>query len=195
MKNRPATVNKGVNRSSRALRAVDTQSEGQRLLVALGLSLEDVAGAVGCSRQAVSKWRSGEQTPSEVMRGKLFTAFGVPASAWGARPGAAPTLPEEPPPRAATPSTLDAALDLHAVIRRARCATNLTTAETVRLADSEARLLALRYRLEQDALLSESRIVRDHPSWQALRRTLSKVVAGCPRCSKLLLAELARLDM
>jgi DNA gyrase/topoisomerase IV subunit A len=86
-------------------------------------------------------------------------------------------------------------LALHATIRQARNAADLTHAERVKLSDTEARVLALRHRLEREADLSESKIIAEHPKWQALRRSLTKVVAGCPRCSKLLLDELARLDV
>lgn len=187
---------KVVNRGGRPPQPVAIRNEGQRLLTQLGVTLAEVAAAVGVSRQAVQPWRSGEQTPSSVMRSKLFTAFGIPVASWGVQPGTAPVAPAEPlPPPAATPTTLSDCLALHATIRQARNAADLTHAERVKLSDTEARVLALRHRLEREADLSESKIIAEHPKWQALRRSLTKVVAGCPRCSKLLLEELARLDV
>jgi transcriptional regulator with XRE-family HTH domain len=185
-----------VNRGGRPPQPVVIRNEGQRLLTQLGRTLAEVATAIGVSRQAVQQWRSGSEVPSSVMRGKLFTAFNIPVASWGVQPGAAPVAPAEPlPVPTATPTTLADCLALHATIRQARNAENLTPAERVKLTDTEARVLALRHRLEREADLSESRIIAEHPKWQTLRRSLTKVVAGCPRCSKLLLDELARLDV
>jgi transcriptional regulator with XRE-family HTH domain len=185
-----------VKRPGRRLQPVVIRNAGQQHLTQLGITLAEIAAAVGVSRQAVQQWRAGAEVPSSVMRGKLFTVFGIPATSWGVQPGDAPVPPSEPPPlEAATPTTLADCLALHAVIRRDRNAANLTPAERVKLTDTEARVLALRHRLEREADMSETRIIAEHPKWQALRHALTKVAAGCPRCSKLLLAELERLDV
>jgi transcriptional regulator with XRE-family HTH domain len=189
-----------VNRGGRRPQPVVIRNRGQEHLTQLSGTLTEVAAAIGVSRQAVQQWRSGAETPGPAMRGKLFDAFGIPAAAWGLQPSNAPVAPAEPPPLpVVTPTTLSDCLALHATIRQARNAADLTTAERVRLSDTEARVLALRHRFEREHEreheLSEDRIVRQHPKWQALKRSLTKVVAGCPRCSKLLLDELARLDM
>ena len=175
---------------------VSIRSEGQRLLIERGGSLEDIAVATGCSRQAALFWRSGAKVPSDATRERLREAFDIPVTAWGVKPGGKPPAARESaPPLSGTPTSLEDCLALHRVIRRARNGENLTTAERVRLADTEARVLAIRHRLEAEAQLLEDRFVREHPGWQRLKAALTTAVAGCPRCSKLLLAELTRLDM
>ncbi len=80
-------------------------------------------------------------------------------------------------------------------IRSARSAKNLTPAELMKLTDTAARLLALRHRLEVASDMLETRIIAEHPRWMALKRTMSTVLGGCPRCSKLMLEALTRLDV
>lgn len=175
---------------------VSIRSEGQRLLIERGGSLEDIALATGCSRQAALFWRSGAKVPSDATRERLREAFDIPVTAWGVKPGGKPPVAaRESAPPSGTPTSLEDCLALHRVIRRARNGENLTTAERVRLADTEARVLAIRQRLENEAQLLEDRFVRDHPAWQRLRAVIIKVSAGCQRCSKLMLDELTRLDM
>jgi hypothetical protein len=176
---------------------VEVRSEGQRLLLARGVTLEAIADATGCSRPAALNWRSGVKLPSDEARRRLATAFGIPAEAWGLVPGAAPTAPAKTsaPPPATPPSTLAECLNLHASIRRARSVEGLTAAERVKLTDTETRLLALRHRLEREQELLEDRLVKEHPAWARLRRALVAAVAPCQRCSKLLLEQLTRLDM
>lgn len=190
----PSPVKKPVKRE------VVVRSEGQRQLVELGGSLSDIADVVGCTRQAVHQWRLGDLTPSTVMRGKLFAAFGIPAVAWGRQPGDDLNEPAQPPPAAppAPEGPLDAAAEcqaLHASIRSARSRGGLTTAELIRLTDSETRLLTLRHRMEREAEMLEDRIIREHPKWALVKTTLMRAVAVCPSCTKRLLAELSRLGV
>ena len=188
--------------AGRPPKSADVRSEGQRLLIGLlaqGGTIDSVAAAVGCSRSTVQNWRTGDLSPSPALAGRLFGAVGIPARTWGVLPGAAPGPLGEPlppsPATSSTPSTMADCLALHAVIRRARNAADLTPAERVKLTDTEARILALRHRLEREADMLEDRIVREHPKWQTLKHALVKVLAGCPRCSRLVLEELTRLDM
>lgn len=181
--------------------AGDIKSEGQRLLLALGLSLGAIAEATGCSRQAALTWRTGAKVPSDEARERLCAVLGIPVAAWtvraGTSPGTSPGTPaqEAAPALSATPTSLEDCLALHRVIRRERNAQNLTTAERVRLADTEARVLAIRHRLECEAQLLEDRFVREHPAWQRVRAAILRAVAGCPTCNKRMRDELTRVDM
>lgn len=172
------------------------RSEGQRLLSTIPGTLEEIARSIGgASRQTILNWRTGSAVPSPSMRRRLFTAFSIPPAAWSIAPGSSTvSLPPESL-LTSTPNTLDDCLTLHSLIRRARNQPGLLPSEMVKLADTEARVLALRHRLEKEAELLEDRIVREHPKWQAIKRGLARVIAGCPRCAKAITDELQRLDM
>jgi hypothetical protein len=163
------------------------RSEGQRLLRLVPGSLSEIAAAVRCqSKQSVLDWRNGRQVPGSRMRGALWAAYGIPAPSWDRMHGSSsPTVPS-PPIRASgvAPSTLQDCLALLEVIRTARNQADLLPAERVKLADTEARILALRHRLEKEASMLEDAIVREHPAWQRLRRVLGKVLAAHPAAAK-----------
>lgn len=56
---------------ARLHRALPGIEERQRLRKAAGLSLEDVADAIGCSRQALAHWEHGRRVP----RGRNLTVY------------------------------------------------------------------------------------------------------------------------
>ncbi len=169
------------------------RTEGQRLLRLVPGSLSEIAAAVRCqSKQSVLDWRNGRQVPGSRMRAALFGAYGIPAPAWDRMPQAsngkngsssstalAPSKASGP-----APSTLQDCLTLLEVIRTARNQADLLPAERVKLADTEAKILALRHRLEKEAELLEDRIVREHPTWQRIKRVLGKVLAAHPAAAK-----------
>lgn len=85
-------------------------------------------------------------------------------------------------------------LALLEVIREDRKRNGLHPAERVKLADTEARILALRHRLEKEQELLEDRIVREHPMWHRLKRTLVKVLAQHPAAAHAVAAALAEVE-
>ena len=64
----------------------------------------------------------------------------------------------------------------------------LLPSEVARLRDSESRLLAQRAKLERERELLEDRIVRDHPAWKRLQRTILKALEPHPVAAKAVLA-------
>lgn len=54
-------------------RRLATNGEARRLRVSAGLSIDEVAGAVGASKSAIWRWESGKRAPR-----------GAAAAAWGA---------------------------------------------------------------------------------------------------------------
>jgi hypothetical protein len=169
------------------------RSEGQRMFLAVTGTLQAIANEVGCkSPQTVANWREGTKDPSPQMRRALWETFGIPEHAWSRRPGA--SLETEAPPSALEvsqseaprghPSTLEDCLALLSVIREDRMQRGLLPGERVKLADAEARILALRSRLEQAAELSEARYVLEHPAWLRVRRAILKALEAHPLVAK-----------
>jgi hypothetical protein len=170
---------------------VKVRTEGQRMLLHVTGSLQAIAHEVGIkSPQTIHCWKTGAKVPSPHARAQLWAAFGIPVQAWTLKPGALLTRPGQlagedvalaPTPAPETGSTtLDDCMALLAVVQRERSQPGLVASERVKLADAEARILALRSRLEQAAELSELRYVTEHPSWLRLKRTIVKALEPHP---------------
>lgn len=181
-------------------------TEGQRLLqvasVAQRLTLEQIAAQVGTSPAPVMLWLRGETRPNVEMRARLAGAFGISPHAWDQRcqkpangegetsqaayttapPPAGP--PPAPPLPARSTSTLESCLNVLDDIRGARSDVQLLPSERIKLADAEARILALRARLERDVERTEDRMVREHPEWQRLKRAILKALLPHPAALK-----------
>jgi transcriptional regulator with XRE-family HTH domain len=152
-------------------------------------SLAAIAKAISVkSPQSIADWRNGTKTPSPDYRAAIEGAFGIPARAWSLRAGTAADAPpgdaEPADPSAPPPSTLEDCLALLATIRRDRQQAGLMASERVKLADAEARILALRARLESATELSEDRYVRDHPSWRRLEDAIIAALEPHPAAAK-----------
>jgi len=184
---------------------VIVKSEGQRLLMLVPGSLADIAEVTRCkSRQSPLNWRNGVNQPDIAQRAALFGAYGIPALSWSQPPAtqgaeasppvggnghaAPPAAPDTGPP----PTTLESCLRLLSKIR-AESERDLLPAERVKLADTEARILTLRHKLELEASLSEDRIIREHPRWAAVRRAILGALAGHPAASRAVCDALANL--
>jgi transcriptional regulator with XRE-family HTH domain len=170
------------------------RSEGQRLLLAVTGTLAEIAEAVGCrSRQTVLDWRDGRKVPAAAMRARLFSVYGIQTETWSHRPtalgavvGAALAALDEPEEEDAgsAPSTLEDCMTLLKSIRDQRNNKALLPSEIIKLTDSEGRLLALRARLEKDEEMLEDRIVREHPTWQMIKRRIVKVLVEFPDAAR-----------
>jgi len=176
-------------------------SEGQRLLLAVSGSMRQIAKAVGVgSPQTIVFWREGQRVPTAAGRRRLMAAYGIPIDAWSQLPqgieqGQATSDRPMPPRPDRMPDTLQQCLNLLHRIQVAAETVNLAPGERVKLADSEAKLLALRARLEKENSMLEDEIIRQHPKWKALKHTIAKCVAPCARCAPLIVDELDRLQM
>lgn len=199
---------------------VTVRSEGQRQLISLGLSLATLTRALGdtVTRGAIHGWRAGTRSPGPRMRAMLASAYGIPPVAWTQLPNAAPpdqgparaqpagpssaTAPTIPPAEVGNPdltdhatrSTLEHASALLRQIQRDRAHADLLPSDRVRLADSEAKALSLRARLERDQLWFEDRIVREHPAWLRVRREIVRVLVEYPDAARAVAEALARLE-
>lgn len=176
--------------------ATVVRTEGQRMLLCVTGSLEALAGEIGVkSRQSIADWKAGTKIPNPSARARIHAALGIPAHAWSVMPGTDLTGRPDlaaPVDAASSPSTLDDCLALLAVIRRDRMQPGLVAGERVKLADAEARILALRARLEQAAELSETRYVRDHPAWQRLHVLLVEALEPHPAAAQAVADAIAR---
>jgi hypothetical protein len=179
------------------------RSEGQRLAVNAGPTA--IGAAIGMSAASVIEWRMGRKVPKMQARVMLRDAYGIPVSAWSKLPGngdgdavvnesGQPALPP-PPADAPAPSTLENCLELLQQIRAARQQRDLMTADRVRLADTEAKILTLRHRLEKEAELLEDRLVREHPAWKRIQNELARVLARHPQAALEVAEALRRLGL
>lgn len=75
---------------------VEVLTEGQRQLLELPLSGADLAAQLGCSRQAVSCFRSGEKKPGPAIRAKLAELHQIPDACWYESP--VDQSDDDPPP-------------------------------------------------------------------------------------------------
>lgn len=148
-------------------------------------TLQSIGDQVGVTPQTVSNWRTGHHAPPPRWRGPIYSAFGIPEIAWSRRPGGTLELPPgELEPAGASLSTLEDCKALADTIRRDRLQEGLLPTERVKLADAEARILALKNKLEQSAELSEARYVLDHPAWVRLRKVILKALEPFPAAAK-----------
>lgn len=69
-------------------------NQGQRKLVALGLSLGAIAKVVSASRPTISRWRKGEGTPKINHRRELDAAYEIPIHAWDEALGPGDVIPD-----------------------------------------------------------------------------------------------------
>jgi hypothetical protein len=184
-----------------------------------------IASSCGVTHQVVAEWLGGRKVPRPENRAGLWNAYSIPAPSWGRLPlgspastpqldagehangnGHAPTnghaTPATPAPPStaapssgAAPSSVDDARVLLGQIRARATAADLLPSDAVRLADSEAKILALLHRMQRDADLLEDRIVREHPAWQRTRAALTRVLARHPLAAAEVADELEKLGM
>lgn len=199
------------------------RSEGQRQLWETGASYLEIARAVGVSKAAVIEWKLGRKSPGRSNRAALWGAYKIPAIAWARMPANDDDDTGEPPPAppptnghaasnghgnghaaqlteqaassTSSPSSLQEADQLLANIRRHASDTQLLPADRVRLADSEAKLLALRHRMQRDNDLLEDRIIREHPTWRRIKETLARVLSRYPQAANDVADALDKLGM
>lgn len=173
------------------------RSEGQRRLRLLGLSLNDIAGAMGVSKQCVSGWKSGRTSPGTWHARSIENAYQIPTGAWhrtagwsGDAPGAPARRDDSPAPR----GVIDQLADLLASTRAARMATT-RPGDLAQLARAEGKLIERLAVLEAarrfDAMLDDPRTVTEHPKFIAFRAELLKALAPFPEVHATVCAALA----
>lgn len=62
------------------------KTEGQRRLLALKLTLAEIAAAAGVTKNPASRWQRGIDLPTSAARERLEAVLGVPAIAWSRLP-------------------------------------------------------------------------------------------------------------
>ena len=193
------------------------RTEGQRLLLEVVGTVKSIGATCGVSYQAVIDWRHGRTIPSPPARAALWSAYEIPAPAWGRLPvgvdaPVTPTTPTSSPdpvpapvaPPAPVPEVevngqghgpLVETSTLLAQIRRQLERTDLLANERARITDTYGKTLALQHRLQKEADMTEDRIVRDHPVWQRIRLELARVLARYPEVATEVTVALERLGM
>jgi transcriptional regulator with XRE-family HTH domain len=174
------------------------RSEGQRLFLLAERSPIAAARALGQrSHGSVTDWRSGRSVPSAEGRERIAAVYGIPPVTWSLRPGtkvnAEPTVETVAAVAGPAPSSLDDCMALLAVLRKDRAQQGLSPADRVRLSDAEARILALRARLEAARELSEGRYVFEHPAWLRIKRMMVRALEPYPKALTAVLQGLSEL--
>jgi transcriptional regulator with XRE-family HTH domain len=162
----------------------EPKTEGQRQLLELEGSEQDIATKMGCSRATAGHWRRGRRTPGEGARHKLELLFGIPQRAWDVSPG---QLAAPPPPEPDTMSRNDDTLDITKQqvleIRRSLVENGLAAETRAKLRAELGKLLALRARLELAQELREDRMVREHPEWARVKAAILKALEPYPEAA------------
>jgi transcriptional regulator with XRE-family HTH domain len=81
----------------------ECQNEGQRLLLASGKSLNQIAIAVGVTPPAAAHWAHGRRVPKGEAARKLQELYGVPPDAWNRPPASGAAAPGQAPRGAGRP--------------------------------------------------------------------------------------------
>jgi hypothetical protein len=158
-----------------------------------------ISGKLIASRNAINDWLHGAKRPARTMRARIRVIYGIPDDCWMRVPFTedppTPTQPDMPPQRppidrASQPSTLDDCLDMLAALREQRRRSDLISSDRVKLADTEAKVLALRAKLELQVELQEDRLVRTHPAWLKMKRDLLRALKPYPDALEAVIAVL-----
>lgn len=179
-------------------------TEGSRRMAALPGSLRELAAQVGCSAQTIANWRRGTKVPDEHYRALIQTAWGIQVQAWAVAPHTAlanaDELPAPPNGHAPDdedgplPTTLERCLEQLTALRRMSRDVRLLPRERLKYADTEAKWLQMRIRLEEKQELLEDRLVREHPAWQMFKRRLLKALKSHKEAALAVAAELSEID-
>lgn len=171
------------------------KSEGQRLLCEQPGTLAGIAERLGCTKQAVSLWRLGEQSPATKQRERLKACFGIEPIAWERLPaGAMPPQstdadPDDVPDDDEESDDDEPSLEedykrqLRA-LRKAIDTPGILARERLALNDAFGKALERRRRYELQIELQEDRIVRGHPAWRRLKRLIMDALATHPAAAR-----------
>ncbi len=171
------------------------RSLGQQLLCEQPETSAEIARRIGCSKQLIAQYRSGEKIPSVESQRKLEAAFpGVTARAWAIRPHedvpAAPRAPREPLPgpySAAVKGTVNELSELLEDARRIRQDPKTLPGEKLKAMQLSESLLARRAKLERDSVADddalESRLIQ-MPRWKRFEEALMRVLEPHPEVMK-----------
>jgi hypothetical protein len=160
------------------------------LLASLRGSLQQIADAIGASRQAACAWRSGVRVPEEPWRIKMQARYAIPIDAWDRAPHSEP-ITDAPaavtwfPNTDGEPSALEDCTRLLALLRSQLNRGDLLGRERVQLGDAFARALTQKERLERAREMIEPRTIRDHPGWQNLKSLIMNALIPKHRAAAL----------
>lgn len=164
------------------------ESEGQRMLREQTESLAELAAKLGVNKTTIHRWRSGEKAPGPSARAKLQAVLRIPTHTWGLASGV-PDVPSDPP---AGPARAAAAIakeagratteeELDGLLKKIRAiaTTGLLPTEIARIAETEAKVLAQRYRCEKERERAQE-ILEDRMCFESpgFRRVTAALVAA-----------------
>jgi transcriptional regulator with XRE-family HTH domain len=155
------------------MKKIQVKTEGQRRLLQIIETEQNLAREIGCNPSAIGHWKRGRRTPNENQRHKIELLFGIPRRAWDIEPGAAiPSVESTPGKILDDLDTLEITKQQITAIREELESKSLTDAARAKLRDTLAKLLPLRARIERDQEMLEDRVVREHPAWLKLQQAI-----------------------
>lgn len=181
-------------------------TEGQRRLAELDAKASEIAAVCRVSRPAVSQWKAGKKVPAPAARELLEKRYGIPRITWERPAGWAADAPVTPravapsdgnrTPRPVTDSASSTPTTLEEVLARieelATLAQNedLTPSERLKLEDTRVKYYTLAHRIIRDRELSEEKIVRRHPLFERVARTILVALRPWPDAMRAVAAAL-----
>ena len=166
----------------------EIKSEGQRQLLEITGTEDELAAQLGCGRAIIGHWRRGIRLPGVAARHKLKLLFGIAPRAWDVEPGV--EVPTDPTQKntvddqlSEDDDTLDIIRKQLLEVREALASPGLTDSAQLKLLDVSAKLLALRNRLERDRELQEDRMVREHPEWMRIKTAILNALKPYPEAA------------
>ena len=183
------------------------RSEGQRLLLALEASQASIAEACEVGAPAVSMWFRGDRQPSGDAQAVLEERFGIERSTWSEAPRFEDDDAEEddedfgddydpdagPATAGETPKTVELVDRLIRRVEKTQKGQRLAAKDLVTLVNTQARLLSLRAKIEQQDRIYEDRAVKQSPFWRRLRATIVRSLRRHPKALEDLIADLEEI--
>ncbi len=181
-------------------------TEGQRRLAGLSVKSTEIAAVCGVSSAAVSQWNAGKKQPAPASREVLEQRFGIPRLAWDRPAGWSadtPVTPRAPTPSevnrlgrpvtdsaSSTPTTLAEVLARIEELAELAQAPDLTPSERLKLEDTRVKYYTLAHRIIRDQELSEEKIVRRHPLFARVARSIVVTLRPWPDAMRAVAAAL-----
>jgi len=172
---------------------IQPETEGQRLFCLVEGTEVELADKIACASALIGHWRRGRRMPSDKQKKRLELLFGIPRRAWDIGPGATIEPKEKKPERSETLEAPSRSTEMDTLaitnmqideILESLEDESITDSAKAKLRDTLAKALALRTRLERDRELLEDRVIREHPGWVKLKKSILTALKPYPEATK-----------
>ena len=175
-------------------------SEGAVQVLALGISLREVAKAIGIAHQTVATWITTDARPGPEARRKLAATYGIPVASWDVPPGGRVPAPKPPTSPTDPPREVGSSLE-EARAHLLRCQRQRLDAEqgddpklVVQWAELERKALDSVAKLRGDLSPADETRLTQTPRWAAVRGCVVEALRPYPDAQKAVVRALRELD-